>query len=205
MSEYHKIYSPFKRDEKTRKLIRGEWSRPEFAYLANNTWEWSEKVDGTNIRIMWDGESMRIGGRTDAAQIYIPLLEALQAKFYAGALAQIFDGPAVLYGEGYGAKIQKGGGNYKADGVDFCLFDVRVGHIWLRRPDVADVASKLNVGIAPNISVGSLWDAIEYVSRRPQSTWGEFDAEGLVIRPQVEMLDRQGRRIITKIKVKDFA
>lgn len=203
MSEYHKIYSPFKRDEKTRKLIFGDWSRPEFGYLANNVWDWTEKVDGTNIRIIWDGETMRIGGRTDAAQLYIPLLEVLQAKFYSGALAQIFDGPAVLYGEGYGAKIQKGGGNYKSDGVDICLFDVRVGKTWLKREDVHDIASKLNVGIAPVIGEGTLFDAIDYVADRPKSTWGDFESEGLVTRPKVEILDRMGRRVITKIKVKD--
>lgn len=29
--------------------------------------------------------------------------------------------------------------------------------------------------------------------------------EGLVCRPAIEVLDRQGRRVITKIKAKDFA
>lgn len=27
----------------------------EFDYLKDNTWIFTEKVDGTNIRIMWDG------------------------------------------------------------------------------------------------------------------------------------------------------
>ena len=30
-------------------------------------------------------------------------------------------------------------------------------------------------------------------------------AEGLVMRPAIELLDKRGRRIITKIKHKDFA
>jgi len=30
-------------------------------------------------------------------------------------------------------------------------------------------------------------------------------AEGLVMRPMVDLLDRRGRRILAKIKAKDFA
>ena len=34
--------------------------------------------------------------------------------------------------------------------------------------------------------------------------FGNFIAEGLVIKPEHELRDRRGNRIITKIKVKDF-
>jgi hypothetical protein len=37
------------------------------------------------------------------------------------------------------------------------------------------------------------------------STWGDFQAEGIVARPAVEMKTRSGHRIITKVKCKDFA
>ena len=52
MKEYHKIQTIFKRDpeNKFKTLIYGEFSLPEFEYLKNNTWIFTEKVDGTNIR-----------------------------------------------------------------------------------------------------------------------------------------------------------
>jgi hypothetical protein len=37
-----------------------------------------------------------------------------------------------------------------------------------------------------------------------ESQWGDFIAEGIVARPQVELRDRAGHRIITKLKHKDF-
>lgn len=40
---------------------------------------------------------------------------------------------------------------------------------------------------------------------KPKSTIGTADMEGVVARPVVEMKDRMGRRVITKIKVCDFA
>jgi len=36
------------------------------------------------------------------------------------------------------------------------------------------------------------------------SAWGEFKAEGIVARPSIELIARNGKRIITKIKHKDF-
>lgn len=206
MKEYHKIETVWERDpaNKFRTLIEGKWASPEIGYLAKNSWIWTEKVDGTNIRVMWDGETVRFGGKTDVAQIFAPLIERLQQLFYAGALAKIFDGPACLYGEGYGAKIQKGGGNYRADGVDFTLFDVRCGEVWLERKSIEDIARKLEVAPVPIVGEGSLLDAIESVRFGMDSTWGNFKSEGLVMRPGVEMLDRRGHRIITKVKTRDF-
>ena len=37
-----------------------------------------------------------------------------------------------------------------------------------------------------------------------KSFWGDFRAEGLVVRPGADLLDRHGNRVITKIKHKDF-
>ena len=206
MVEYHKIVTAWERDPATnhKRLLEGVWAEPEFGFLKDNEWVWTEKVDGTNIRVMWDGSSVRFGGKTDAAQLYVPLIERLQVLFYSGALARIFDGPACLYGEGYGAKIQKGGGNYIADAVDFCLFDVLVGDTWLERRNVEGIGNKLECKIAPVVGRGSLLDAIEKTRMGFDSIWGPFKAEGMVVRPAVELKTRRGRRIITKIKRKDF-
>ena len=54
MNEYHKIQTVFKRDmqKNGKTLLEGHWTLPEFEYLSVNIWSWSEKVDGTNIRVM---------------------------------------------------------------------------------------------------------------------------------------------------------
>ena len=68
MSEYPKIYGPFKRHTEgpdKNKLIPGSWTVPEFEDLECNDWIWTEKVDGTNIRVHWDGHKVSFGGRTD--------------------------------------------------------------------------------------------------------------------------------------------
>ncbi|MGI8807028.1 MAG: RNA ligase family protein [Acidimicrobiales bacterium] len=181
---------------------------PSWEYLKDDTWTFTEKVDGTNIRVYWDGKDVIFGGRTDSAQIPNGIINRLNELFYSTPgrqrLAEVFpDGGALLYGEGYGAKVQKGGGNYK-DTQDFVLFDVLVGDLWLKREDIEDVARRLSVDIVPVIGQGTLHDGIEMVKQGLRSTWGDFEAEGLVARPVVELQTRRGQRIITKIKSRDF-
>lgn len=203
MNEYSKIQSIFKRDEKTHKFIEGRWSLPEFEYLQNNEWVFTEKIDGTNIRIIWDNWDVSFKGRTDKAQIYEPLFAKLKEIFIPEKLTPIFDGPVCLYGEGYGARIQKGGGNYRSD-VGFILFDVKVGNWWLKREDLEGVAEQLEIPIVPIIGYGTLHEAILAIKSKVTSTFGDFLAEGLVLKPKVELKARNLQRIMTKVKHKDF-
>lgn len=216
MNEYHKIQTVFKRDmtNKGKTLLEGQWTLPEFEYLAGNQWVFTEKVDGTNIRVMCSNYQengaaygVTFGGKTDAAQIPAFLVSRLEHRFHTigqrQKLAEIFPDGACLYGEGYGAKIQSVGGNYRQD-QDFVLFDVKVGDWWLQRADVEDVAKKLAIDVVPIIGEGTLFNAIALAKTGIISTWGDFQAEGIVARPKVELKTRNGHRIITKIKCRDF-
>lgn len=207
MNEYHKIQTVFKRDmqKNGKTLLEGQWTLPEFEYLAGNRWVFTEKVDGTNIRVMFKGGAVTFGGKTDNAQIPAQLVARLNDRFLpmAAQLQEVFGCDACLYGEGYGAKIQKGGSNYRPD-QDFVLFDVRVGEWWMQRVDVEDIAEKLGVDVVPIIGEGTLHDAIAQAKAGIGSTWGAFQAEGIVARPKTEMNTRNGHRIITKIKCRDF-
>ena len=207
MSEYHKIQSIFKRNLnlKHKPLIEGDYTLPEFEYLAHNQWMFTEKVDGTNIRIIIANNTITFGGRTEAAQIPAQLLNRLNEKFLPlkdQLLAQFPDG-GILYGKGYGNKIQKVGHCYRPD-QDFVLFDVKVNEWWLKRPDIEAVAQSLALDIVPIIGTGTLIQAVEWAKAGIKSTWGDFEAEGIVARNPLELTTRAGKRLITKIKCGDF-
>lgn len=212
MKEYHKINTVYKRDPETKfkTLVDGDYSCEEFAYLENNEWEFTEKVDGTNIRVMIDpviaGGNIRIGGKSDNAQLPAVLLDRLLDQFlpHHTALNNVFPNGGCLYGEGYGARIQKGGGNYRQD-QGFVLFDVMVDGWWLQRSSVEATADTFKLDIVPIIGHSSLLDMVRMAKDGFNSTWGPFPAEGIVARPKVELKARNGDRIITKIKHKDFA
>jgi len=208
MTTYPKIQTIFKRDPKNmRNLLEGQFSLPEFKYLQNNIWEYSEKIDGTCIRAIINGDirMIDIRGKTDKAQIPSFLLQALEETFFPleDKFKEIFeDTPVCLYGEGYGNKIQKGSKYRKDNG--FVLFDVKIGHWWLKREDIEYIAKKLSLDIVPIIGEGTLQNAIKKVKKGFNSQWGGFQAEGIVARPKIELIARNGQRIITKLKYKDF-
>lgn len=208
MEKYHKIQTVFVRDPAAnfKTVVVGEFSKPEFNYLKNCEWVATEKVDGTSIRIMWDGSTITYGGRTDKSQLPASLFKRLQDLFMGKE--KIFTdrfGTAMvcLYGEGYGADIQMAGAHYKAT-QDFVLFDVRVNEWWLERNNVTDVAGYFGIEVVPIVKIGTLEQITEFVSDGFKSCWGEFLAEGVVMRPKVELLSRKGERIITKLKLMDF-
>jgi hypothetical protein len=211
MEQYHKIQTVYKRDPETKykTLLEGKYSLPEFEYLKDCEWAFTEKVDGTNIRVMladWGegfGEVL-FGGKTDRAQIPAGLVNHLKGTFTKEKLADVFDSDTCLYGEGFGAKIQKGGGNYSSD-QQFVLFDVKVGDWWLKREDIEDIAEKLRIPVVPIIGIGNLQAMAERCRSGFNSTWGDFRAEGIVARPLTELFTRSGQRVITKLKCKDFA
>lgn len=207
MREYHKIDGLFKRDEATKRLMYGAYRNPAVEYLANNEWIFTEKIDGTNIRVHWDGHRVNFGGRTDKATIPAPLLARLEEMFGGEVNEQIFEEhfgakEVTLFGEGYGAKIQTGG-DYRPD-HSFILFDVCVGDVWLRRENVEAIARYFGIDVVPVIIRGTMQEAIDFVKSKPNSTIGTAKMEGLVGRPAIELLTVNTNRLIVKIKVRDF-
>jgi len=211
MNQYTKIQTVYKRDERTKKIIEGDYSMPEFEYLERNKWVFTEKVDGTNTRVMWNGERVVFGGKSDDAQMPMHLLYKLQELFEGTAKRQLFikqfgaePTQVCLYGEGYGSKIQAAGKLYIPDGHDFVLFDVKVGDWWLQREAIEEIAVNLGIKLVPIIGTGTLTEAIELTRFGQKSQWGDFLSEGIVARPATELNSRAGERIITKIKHRDF-
>ena len=204
MQEYHKINTIYKRDPNDKSLLIGQFSLEEFEYLKNNVWSYTEKIDGTNIRVIIRDGTISFGGRTDNAQMPAPLIKRLEELFLPqkDKLLEQFPNGACLYGEGYGGKIQKGS-NYKPT-QDFILFDVKIGDIWLQRGDVCGIANQFGLDIVPVAGENTLLMAAEIAAIGFNSAWGNFQAEGLVLRPKVELKTRRGDRIIAKIKCKDF-
>lgn len=205
--EYHKIDTLFERDEKTFVVNPGMLKSPVIGTIS--LWDVTEKIDGTNIRVMLDenGE-VSFGGRTANAQLPADLLQKLYKMFPVDKMKETFwlDGTptvATLYGEGYGAGIQKGG-DYRPD-KSFILFDVLVRNKWwLDKHDVQDVAVKLGVDTVPYLGIKTLAEIVEMVKEPFPSAIGTGRAEGIVARPIEPLFDKRGNRIIIKLKTKDF-
>ena len=209
MNEYHKIKNIYERDHNTKKLIEGKFTDDTIEFLKDNVWQFTEKVDGTNIRIIWDGHKVSFAGRTDKAQMPAELSNLLFEWFGGEENEQLFEQkfgstPIILYGEGYGKRIQNGGFYY--DKQDFILFDVKINDNWQPRESVEDIANYFQINVVPIVLEGTLNDAVEYIKKKPFSKIAQevYVMEGVVGRPKIELKDRCSNRVIVKIKVKDF-
>lgn len=208
MSEYGKIETLYERDEKTHRL-KPELELKNRVYGIVNPWRWTEKVDGTNIRCIWKDGKLTFGGKTDNAQIHDDLVKWLYENITVEKMQAAFPedvADAVVYGEGFGAGIQKGGGDYSPT-KKLIVFDVLVGgQWWLSQENVADVAGKLGLDVVPDFGSMTLVEATEMVRAGFESrcSVNPRPAEGLVGRPIEALFDKKGSRLIVKLKTKDF-
>ena len=163
-------------------------------------------------------------GRTDKAELHSNLTKYLEETFNLDKLSEVFPEKeefpmypsVILFGEGYGPKIQKGD-NYRKD-ISFRLFDVYIkdqenplGGWWLEPENVEDIAIKLGIQTAPVLPTMPTREIVLYVKARKHSIVSSLDGgnpdyvmEGVVARTRPLMFTRRGKRVMWKLKLKDF-
>ena len=203
--KYPKINTLWKRDANNA-IIEGEYSCPEFGNIQR--WHITEKIDGTNIRIVFTRETstLEFKGRTDDAEIPKILLSRLKDIFTERKILNQFPDAhtVILYGEGYGNKIQRAGKHYRDD-RSFILFDARIDGWWLEQHNAADIAHKLCVDYVPYLGIASIEGAVQRLKEQQKSMISNtIIAEGIVARSHPLMLFRDGTPIMWKLKVKDY-
>lgn len=208
MKKYQKIDNVFKFDEKYRKILG---LNEPFDTFKNIQWEGTEKVDGTNIRIHWNGYEIDFAGRTDKSIIPQHLLEYLIKTFKTKEMEYVFEQmfgekEVYLFGEGCGPKIQADGQKY-FDEPTFVLFDVNVDGYDLTRKNVNLIAIQLGLNAVPVLFHGTLEEAINWVSTPSLSFVGkcEHEIEGLVLVPanDLQLYDKHGKMLKCKLKYED--
>jgi hypothetical protein len=227
MIKYPKIETLFERDKETFK-VTDKIRLPEFEMI--NNWLITEKIDGTNVRVvyspsdydkkleMYKEERVIFKGRTDNAQMPTFLLEKLQDIFTVGKFKKVIgegqepEQGICLYGEGYGAKIQKGGGDYNP-GNSFRLFDVWIDGWWLEWDKVCEIAEMMGIKTVPSyISNARIEDAVSFLKETKVSSKVAFQdnnkqdkqIEGIVARAYPTVLFRKGIPIKWKLKYSDY-
>ena len=155
--EYSKIQTLFKRDN-AGIIIPTEFTYPEFEFMKDCKFRGELKVDGTNTRIIvmpsspYNKAFIEFKGRTDRAIIPEPLQIELNRLFNEEKVINYFDNsendfnePIIIYGEGYGKKIQSCGSKYCKDHAKFIVFDIKIGEWWLNRESIEQICKDLNI------------------------------------------------------------
>ncbi len=196
--------------------IEGIYSNPIFKYLRDCSWLWSEKLDGTNIRIIVPSQEnpdirIKIKGRDDNSSIPQVLIDWILDWIHRedAIIRDSFVNGAILFCEGVGENIQKG---HLFGMQHLKLLDIKVGNFWLEKTSIAEIATSLYLDFAPIRLEGTIQDAINFVQGNQRSAFDNglledrtsLRIEGLVGQPYHRLFDAQGNRIQVKIKWEDF-
>ncbi len=138
------------------------------------------------------------------------LLQHLQHTFTREKMHENFPNArkVILFGEGYGPKIQACGGRYRKD-VSFILFDVWIDGWWLEKDGVLKIANALDVEHTIfSQEIFTTQQVVEFVKSKPHSYIAEDQTlvmEGVIARSYPLMLFRNRHSpIMFKLKCKDF-
>lgn len=222
MHKYPSIETIYVRDHSTNILQFGDIRLPEIECVKE--WTLSEKIDGTNIRVIITAQGIDIRGRTDKAQLPPGLEDAILSAIpshdklldffreYGGRVDE--EGWSVtFYGEGYGAGIQKGG-SY-SDTKSFRVFDLMLGeNTWVDDDEMRRVAQNLGMITAPFLGYHSHLPQTEeeLTALMPTgSIVAQVDSgregvppEGVVAKPRHVLLDKYGNRVMWKLTHREW-
>lgn len=180
---YEKILAPFGRDSGRDKYVNEDkWSKPEFEMLQNADWNWTQKIDGTNLNVVWDGDKVSYLGHTDKTQWNDRSKKLIEETFCTPEAETVFE---QLYGEqpvvvSMELVSKDFSQNYGHPDGYFYVFDIRngsTGKYWTseevlgRFADAFDPERK-TIGKVQVLLEGSIRDAVRYV-KLANATWNK--------------------------------
>ncbi len=213
-TKYSKFNSPFKKDEKY--LNTNELSQ----YFPKGRWIKTEKVDGTNIRIILtkqDEEGNReifVGSRKlileekdKGSQTYFHCIKDVNLHKIKEYFKDV-NSTVIIYGEGYGAGVQKGGIYSKEK--NYRVFDIRIGEAYQDFEFVKKVCIDNQLNLIPvmteveEITYEECLNSLENFTHTLLNEGDGGQPEGFVYKFEPVLLNKYGERLIFKVKHKDF-
>ena len=160
MHFYPKISAPYKRTDPKSKVVDTDVYVNETAKLLSNIGYYAtEKVDGTNLNIIYDGDKVTYEGHTDKTNWAAEVASWIEEKFvkneaFVQMCEQKFGAKHITFsGELIGPKIQSN--LYKLDDYRFICFDIselrilKDNRIWYSRPAVEGICSDFGLEPSP--------------------------------------------------------
>lgn len=206
---YHKIKAPFKRSDDGKMVVTSVFQSKTLEQLKNINWLGTEKIDGTNTAIYWNGHEFSVHGHSEKSQFSLDAIALLDSIWKTDAMEEkveefFGETEAIFYGETYGGKIGAHGKDYGE--LRFILFDIyfpNTNH-YFDFENVRSIGEKLGLNVVKIVAEGTIGELVKVVQTHPTSFESpDMKIEGVVARPAYELLDSNGHRLISKIKWDD--
>jgi len=160
-----------------------------------------EKIHGTSAHIRWANQKIGFFSGGESHPRFIALFDE---EFLTLKFQELFgESDATVYGEAYGGKQQGMSKTYGKE-LKFIGFDVKVNDMWLDVPNAEKVCESLGIDFVDYVRVSTDVDVLNFERDKPsvQAIRNGCDGvrEGIVLRPLVEFIQKNGERVIAKHK-----
>lgn len=165
-----------------------------------------EKIHGTSAHIRWKDGTL---GFFSGGEKYERFVELFDHDLLAQRFSETDQQNIVIYGEAYGAKLQRMVETYGSD-LKFVAFDVKIGTNWLAVPQAAAFVGEIGLEFVHYKIISSDLGAVDAardadsVQAVRNGMGGGHKREGVVLRSLFEVKLNNGERLIAKHKRDDF-
>lgn len=173
-------------------------------------WIATEKIHGANFSFWYDGAEIQIASRSDFVdETFYGAGEAISACYPAvRELHAVLNRPFAVFGELCGPGIQKG--VHYGDEKQFIAFDIYYPGAHYENPERAEqMLTAAGFSTAPIVATGTLDALLELDIETLPSRVAGYDesnhAEGIVIKPEMDLYTSDGSRVVFKKKAAAFA
>ena len=161
------------------------------------------KGDGNKIQY-FEVKGNVIG--TAACELTYTKTEPNASNFYGVAIEEV---PVYIYGEYFGAGIQKCGSRYIQNGNSFVVFDIQAQGWWVPKGVRDAICYALDLETVPylgNMTLREIEDMVRggFTTKFENAADPTMIEEGIVARPVIPICDGRGNRIIVKVKYCDY-
>jgi len=165
-----------------------------------------EKIHGVSTHLTWKPKENQLhffSSNVDQKEFIEIFDKDIKDKF-----ANLFNTDITVYGEAYGS-LQAMANSY-GNKLRFVAFDVNINGFWLEVPKAQNVCDKLNIEFVDWVVIPTDIESINFERDRP-STQAKRNGiiedkirEGVILRPLIEFMTKNGDRLIIKHKRNEF-
>ena len=134
----------------------------------------------------------------DSFEYHLPLKDSRVIRCLLAEIFKFGRKTAILYGEIFGPKIQKGF-DYGRTETDYAAFDMKIDGEWVDANDFLDRQRTFRFKVVPLLYCGRFSKSILKHSEGETLAGGKHIREGCVIRPVRERIDPKLGRVILKV------
>lgn len=166
-----------------------------------------EKIHGSSSHLKWNSTEQKLNFFSGGEEFL--KFKDLFDKDLEKTFSELFATDVVIYGEVYGSS-QQGMSKTYGELLKFICFDVQINGFWLEVPKAENVCNKLNIEFVDYVKVSTDIEALNFERDKPSTQAkrngivGDKIREGIILRPLIELILKNGDRLICKHKRDEF-